>query len=79
MAYKKGDEKKYFTTVIAALITLAVVIGAIVYSSLRTSPENLDYIIVENLDGTVMVDPVGTDGPTGPPSVPFPSYPPPNQ
>lgn len=79
MPYSSGDEKKYFPAVIAALIAVAVIVGFFVYNSLKTGPEDLGYIIVEDLDGTVMLDPVGVEGPSGPPSVPFPSYPPPNQ
>lgn len=78
--YNKGDEKKYFPMVIAALIVLAVAIAGFVFSLVSKSPQEIDGVIIEESeDGTIMVSPgPGLATPEGPPNLPMPTSPPPS-
>lgn len=77
--YKKGDENKYFTTVIAALIIIAVAIATFVYSLLKSGPEDVGGILLENVDGVTTANPSGgLATPTSEPFVAPPTTPPPS-
>lgn len=80
MPYEKGDENKYFPTVIAALIVLAVVIGGVVFTLLNGAPENLDQLIITEENGVTMIDPgPGLATPDGPPNIDQPTTLPPDE
>lgn len=61
------EAKKYFSTILAALIVLAVAVAAFVYSAVKTTPEDM-----------VDLDPVDVEVPDYPPFVPAPTAPPPS-
>lgn len=61
------EVKKYFTAILAALIVVALAVATIVYSLLKTAPEDL-----------VELDPVGVEVPDHPPFVPEPTSLPPS-
>ncbi|MBD3361141.1 hypothetical protein GF366_05070 [Candidatus Peregrinibacteria bacterium] len=79
MTETKDKAHRYFAIVYAALVILAVAIAGFVYSLLKTTPEDLAPETVEyNNEEVPSVDPSGSAVPSGPPNVPPPTYPPPN-
>ncbi|MFC1615519.1 hypothetical protein ACFL21_00105 [Patescibacteria group bacterium] len=86
MSYQE-ETKNYFTMVIAALIVVAIAVASIVYSLLRTEPEDIDIDVIENIsdnvgtevDDVIHLDPSDLEiiGPTGPPPIHKPTEPPP--
>jgi hypothetical protein len=76
MPYKKGDENTFFPTMIAALIVIAIAIAAFIYSFVRTTPDDL---MLEPVAVSVSSDSAAPSsvGPSAPPSIPFPTEPPP--
>ncbi|MBD3331124.1 hypothetical protein GF354_06420 [Candidatus Peregrinibacteria bacterium] len=81
MPYNEGDENKYFPMMLASLIAIAIAVSAFIYSVVRTEPGDVPYddiegVSVEMEDGNAYVNPTEI-GPSGPPSVPFPTAPPP--
>ena len=79
MSYNNGDEKKYFPSIIAALIVLASAIGVFVYSLFNTTPGDLEPVSVEITEnGESIIQPVDMGVPITSPHVPEPVNPPPN-
>lgn len=76
--YIKGEEKKHFSTIIAALIIIAVAIGSFIYALVTNDEEdNLEEILIENDGGTVKLSPgPGLATPTSEPNIPQPTSPP---
>jgi len=66
--------KKYFTTVFAALIVMAIVLGAFIYSLIMGTPTDIGDIIY---DDSSALNPSGDLVPSGPPNVVPPVNPPP--
>jgi len=75
MTSKQINERSYFTTILAALLVLAMAIGVFVYNVLKTEPEDMEYLL-EDINGNMYVSP-RINEPSGPPFVPVPSEPPP--
>ena len=77
-AYKKGDEKQFFNSIVAALIFISLVIGYFIYSVL-TASDDLATIKVENVNGVPYLNPGGGGPfPTSEPNIAQPTVPPPN-
>ncbi len=76
--YKKGDEKKFFPTVIAALIVAAVAIASFIYSVVKNGDDSKIGQPLDNDSSIIKLNP-GSDlqTPTTAPSVPTPTTPPP--
>lgn len=68
--------KKYFASIIAALIVIAVAVASFAYSLVINSQDNEAFLIEETDTGIVTVDP-GEGGavPSGPPNVDAPTSP----
>lgn len=70
MPDNKDRAKKYFTSVYAALIVIALLIGGFIYSLVKNTPENIDEIIYpETKNGTPIINPSGDLVPNKPPYV----------
>ncbi|MCX6734421.1 MAG: hypothetical protein NTZ25_00750 [Candidatus Peregrinibacteria bacterium] len=75
--YKKGDEKKFFPTAIAALIVAAIAIASFIYSVVKTG-DNAKVTQPSNNSPVMKLNPgAGVQTPTTAPSVPSPTTPPP--
>ncbi len=76
--YVKGEEKKYFSILIAALIIIALAIGSFIYALVTNNEkENLEEILIENDNGTIKLSPgPGLATPTSEPNIPQPTAPP---
>lgn len=61
--------KKYFASIIAALIVIAVAVASFVYSLVINSQDNEAFLIEETDTGIVTVDPGFGVTPAGPPNV----------
>lgn len=70
--------KKYFISIIAALIVIAVAVATFVYSLVVGSQDNEVFLIEENENGIVTVDPGSGVAPSGPPNVEPPTEPAPS-
>lgn len=69
MAYQKGDEKGYFTKVLAILALIALIMSVFAYAAAGVGNSSIEKEIeVGNQEGVVTVDPSGNG--------PFPSAPP---
>jgi len=68
-------EKKYFTLILAAMIIIAFSIFSVVFSILKDQEENLEEDLLNG--GGYLINPTDSKGPSGPPMVPTPAYPPP--
>ena len=72
MTYKKGDEKGYFTKVIASLAAIAIIVSIFAYAIGGNNSALKKEVEVGNQNGAVTVDPSGeSDFPTSPPAVPI--------
>jgi len=80
MPYKPDDEKKYFSSVIAAMFLIALAVFALVYSLLKTNPEDIpvETLKTSQVNSEIHVNPSDTIGPTMSPTVPFPTVAPPS-
>lgn len=76
--YKKGDEKKYFPSIIAALIVAAIAIASFIYSFVKNGDDSKIGQPLEKNSPVIKLNP-GADlqTPTTAPSVPSPTTPPP--
>lgn len=75
MAYKPGDEKKYFSKVLVLLIALAIILSGAVYYFVKGGLGNEELVeVVAN-----GVDPGDGMVPSGPPDVAPPTTPPPSE
>lgn len=78
--YVKGEEKKYFPGIVAALVILASAIGFFIYS-IVTGPvdKNLEKALIEE-DEVVKLNPgAGLAVPTSEPNIDQPTTPPPGK
>ena len=75
--YKKGSEKKYFPSVIAALAVLSAAIGFFIYSLITHFEKPiLEELLIEDEDGVIYVSPGGGGPfPTDLPNTPEPTTP----
>jgi|GEM_PF-2486798 len=77
--YSKGDEKKYFPTVIAALIIAAIAISGFIYSMVKGQDDAKIGQPFDEKPGIVKLSPgSNTPTPKTAPSVPSPTTPPPS-
>ncbi len=80
MPNAKVKTARYFTFVYAALIILTFAVASFVYSLIKTTPVELEDIIIETSDnGTTAISPGGGMVPDGPPFAPNPTSPPPSE
>ncbi len=76
--YEKGSERKYFVSVVACLIVVAIAVSAFIFSIFKSDKDDLLDFLVETIDGVPYVNPgPGMQTPDGPPNVSPPTYPPP--
>lgn len=77
--YSKGDEKKYFPTVIAALIVAAIAIASLIYSSIKNSDDAKIDEPLDNGSAVMKLSPgSNVQTPKSVPNVPAPTTPPPS-
>lgn len=78
MPYSKGDERRYLSFIIAALIVISGAIGYFVWSLVLSNDtfEGVPLEIYNDENGSTVVNPGGSL-PTSPPSVSAPTSPPP--
>jgi hypothetical protein len=75
--YQDGDEKKYFATVIAALVIIAIAVATFIFSLVRSDKDDFLEFLVEDVNGVPHVSPgPGMPVPDGPPNIPPPTSPP---
>ena len=55
--YKAGDENRYFPTMIAALIVIAIALATFVVTFLFGTDKNLDEVLIGNMEGISTADP----------------------
>ena len=77
MAYKKGDENKYFPAIVAALLVIAIGLGTFIYNALMVPESDYEEILIEETASGISVSP-GNAQPTAPPSYEQPTFPPPS-
>lgn len=76
-AYKKGDENKYFSSMIAAMLVITVGVIFFVYSLITESDKHLDEIFVQDVDGVTQLNPgAGMATPDSEPNLNPPTSPP---
>ncbi len=76
--YKKGDENKFFPTVIAALVVAAVAIASLIYSIVKNSDDSKLGKPFENDSSIMELNPnMNLQTPQSTPSVVAPTTPPP--
>lgn len=78
MLNTENKARIYFSIIVAALVTIAVLISNFIYNLLNKGPEETDLgTIIYSEDGTPGVNPNGSAVPSGPPRVPAPTSQPP--
>lgn len=76
--YKRGDEKKFFPTIIAALIVAAVAISGFIYSFIKNGDDSKIGQPLEKNSPVIELNPgAGVQTPKSAPSVTSPTTPPP--
>lgn len=70
--------KKYFTSVLAMLIVIAIAVGSFIYSLVIGADKNVSVVIETNESGVTVVNPGEGFGPSGPPNVEPPPGPAPS-
>ncbi len=69
--------QRYATLFYAALIVIAISVGSLVYSLLKTGPNDIETVVITTDEfGTVYVDPVIIEPTTPPGEFPTPTTPP---
>lgn len=78
MLNTENKARIYFSIIVAALVTIALIVGNFIYNLLNKGPEETDLgTIIYTEDGTPGVNPNGAAVPSGPPHVPAPTSQPP--
>lgn len=78
MLNKENKARIYFSIIVAALITVAVLVSNFIYNLVHKGPAETDLgTVIYMEDGTPGVNPNGAAVPSGPPHVPAPTSQPP--
>jgi len=76
--YKKGDEKDYLPTVLAALVIIAVLVASFIFSLVKGDTGTLEKDLLQVEDGVSFMNPdESMNVPSGPPILAEPTTPPP--
>lgn len=78
MSHQNNRIVRYFISVVAALIIIALLLSSFIYSFVNTSPDEAAVILETSDNGTASVDP-GNAEPDSLPYVPKPTTPPPSE
>ncbi|MBI4235359.1 hypothetical protein HY604_03610 [Candidatus Peregrinibacteria bacterium] len=73
MSDSVGFLKKYFISIIAALIVIAVAVASFVYSLIVGTEDNSAFLIEKTDTGIMIVEPGAGAVPSGPPNVEAPT------
>ena len=65
--------KKYFTTILAALIVLAIAVGSFIFGLFQPNTEDISIYVQEDENGIMSVNPGPGDAPQMPPGAALPS------